>query len=576
MTTATDNSAVLTAAIEKARTGVDGLDRITRGGLPRDRTSLIIGGPGAGKTILALQSVVTGARLYGEPAIFVAFEESAPQIIANAATFGWNLPELERKQLFFLDARISPVTVKSGDFDLQGILSGLGAKAREMGAKRIVFDGLDVLLTLLDSQSAERREAWRLHEWLKASNLTGIITAKSDDRDRISGERYNFMQFMVDCVVALQHVLVDRVSLRSLRVLKYRGSGFDEGQFPLVIAEDGIDVATFDTDQITFDVSKERISTGIPRLDTMLDGGYYRGSSVIISGVPGTAKTTLASAFTDSMCRLGERVLYVSFDESSAQLVRNLQSVGIDLQQWLDDGHLRIHAIRTEARSAEEHLIELKRLINEFKPRHVVLDPVSALIKTGGYVSAVHAAFRLLDYAKCHGITVVCTSLLASSEASPEATNMEISTIADTWIHLNYKVLAGERNRTLTVVKARGIAHSNQVRELILSDNGLALADVYTEGGEVLVGTARFEKEAQNRSSQRRNQLEAELKRAQLRAVEQELAARLEALRLELEAKRTELQLFEADTVESAEATRAVRRQLNRLRNGDAPMAEDR
>jgi circadian clock protein KaiC len=567
--TSTGSEDIRQTSIQKSLTGIEGFDKITYGGLPCHRTSLIIGGPGAGKTVFALQALVNGASIYSEPAIFVAFEESADQIIHNAGTFGWNLEDLERERLFFLDARISPATVSAGQFDLQAILAGLSLKVEEMNAKRIVFDGLDVLLNLLDNEAAERREAYRLHEWLKETGLTGIITAKSDQRERLLSERYGFMQFMVDCVVGLQHKMQDRVSLRSLRVLKYRGSSFDEGEFPLVITEDGIEIATFSTEQIDFNVSTERVSTGIDRLDHMLDGGYYRGSSVIITGVPGTTKTTLAGTFADRMCRNGERVLLVSFDESGAQIVRNLKSVGIDLQQLIDDGTLRIHAIRTEARSAEEHFIELKRLIGEFGARHLVLDPVSALLKTGGQVSAMHAAFRILDYAKCRGITTICTSLVGTNETPDISTNMDISTIADTWIHLAYKVLGGERNRTLGIVKSRGTAHSNQVRELTVSRNGLDLKDVYTAGGEVLVGTARYEKEAANRSIQRRRELELQLRRAQLDAVQAELAARIEALRREMDAKQTEVALFEADAQASVLGDADFDSDVRRLRSAD-------
>lgn len=511
------------SAIEKAPTGIEGFDAITYGGLPCNASTLVIGGAGSGKTIFALQTLVNGAREHAEPAIFVAFEESAEQIMRNAGTFGWNLEELERNKLFFLDARISPATVRAGDFDLQALLSGLTDKVNEMKAKRIVFDGLDVLLSLLNDEPSERQEAYRLQEWLSKTNITGIITAKLQNNEGVIADRYGFMQYMADAVVALQQRMQDRVSLRSARVVKYRGSSFAEGEFPLVITGKGIEIATFNTDQIEFDVSTERVSTGVPRLDTMLDGGYYRGSSIIVTGVPGTTKTTLAASFAHAMCSRNEPVLYVSFDESGAQIVRNLRSVGVDLQPYINNELLTFHAIRTEARSAEEHYMELRRMLQEKEPMHMVLDPVSALIKTGGHVSAVHAAFRLLDFAKCHGRTVLCTSLTASSAEPEIATTMDISTIADTWIHLAYKILGGERNRTLSIVKSRGMPHSNQVRELILSSKGIDLTDVYSAGGEVLVGTARFEKEAEIQARERRRQLELEIKRAELRALETEL-----------------------------------------------------
>ena len=557
-------------SIPKSATGIEGFDDITYGGLPASGTTLVVGGPGAGKTIFALQTLVNGARLHHEPAIFVAFEEPAEQIIRNAATFGWDLQELMRERLFFLDARLSPATIKAGEFDLEGMLAGIGAKANELGAKRIVFDGLDVLLTLLDDPVTERREVYRLYEWMRETKLSGLITAKSQDREKLNVDRYAFMQFMVDCVVGLQHRLAERVSLRSIRVLKYRGSAFDEGEFPYVIDDDGIRISTFSTNQIDVAISNERVSTGIDRLDAMMQGGYYRGSSIIITGVPGTAKTTLCGTFANQMCKSGEKVLFVSFDEASAQIARNLKSIGLDLQKWIDEELLHVHAVRTEARSAEEHLMELRRLIREFEPRHLIIDPISALAKTGGHVSAVHASMRLLDYAKCRGITTLCTSLVSSSEITEEQTDTEISTIADTWIHLAYKVMGGERNRTLTIVKARGIGHSNQVRELILSDNGVSLTNVYTAGGEVLVGTARYEKEASVRVELRRRELEMQLRRAELQATEAELKARVEILKRELEAKRAEIELFETSQAAALESTQATEAAVHRLRGVDA------
>ena len=553
--------------IRKAPTGIPGLDAITRGGLPEARTTLILGGPGAGKTVLALEALVNAARLDHEPGIFVAFEESSRQIVANAATFGWDLPSLEREKLFFLDARVSPMTVQSGDFDITLMLAGLDAKAREMGAKRIVLDGLDVLLTLLDDPVRERQEVYRLHDWLKKSGLTAVITGKVTETDRHGADRYAFMQFMVDAVILLHHRMINRVSLRGLRVAKYRGSGFDEGEFPLVISPTGIQVATFGPAILSHEVSAERVSTGIERLDNMLGGGYHRGSSVLVSGAPGVAKTTLAASFARAACERGERALFVSFDEAAPQLVRNLQSVAIDLSPFVESGLLRILAVRSESRSAEEHFIELQQQMDRFEPRSLVLDPTSALAKTGGEIAAMHASLRILDLARARGITALSTSLVAQA-AEVESTAMEISTIADTWIHLAYAVHGGERNRTLTVVKSRGTRHSNQGRELILSDHGVTLADVYTAGGEVLVGTARWEYERAARERAERDRVEREQRR---RVAEQNVArleAEIAALRVELESQQAEMQLVGTNEATAAERSVDDREQLRRLRYG--------
>jgi circadian clock protein KaiC len=557
-------------AIEKCPTGIAGFDEITGGGLPKSRTSLILGAPGAGKTVFALECLVNGANNHREPAIFVAFEENSRQIMSNAATFGWDLPALERDKLFFLDARLSPTVVQAGDFDLTAMLAGLEAKAKEMNAKRIVFDGIDILISLLDDPAKERQELYRLQDWLHRTGLTAIITAKSYEGDRVSSERYAFMQFMVDAVVMLYHRMLDRVSLRGLRVLKYRGTGFAENEFPLVISPTGIEVSVFGQSELTYDVSTDRIPTGVPRLDTMLDGGYYRGSGILISGAPGTAKTTLSGAFVEAGCRRGESALFVSFDEAASQITRNLRSVGIDLQPHCDSGLLHMYSIRTEARSSEEHFLELRGLMKRLNPKNVVLDPISALTKTGGHVSAVHASLRLLDYARSLGITVLCTSLVASEDAFHETTSMQISTIADTWIHLAYMVRNGERNRTLTVVKSRGMGHSNQVRELILARNGITLTDVYTAGGEVLLGTARWEYEARMRDEALRIEAERQQRRRELEHQQAELDSRIEALLRERNLKRAELESFAGTTTAAGARRQSNAEEIRKLRHADA------
>jgi circadian clock protein KaiC len=465
---------------------------------------------------------------------------------------------LEENRLFFLDARLSPDIVQSGQFDLGAMLAALGSKVDEMGAKRIVFDGLDVLLTLMHDPVAERREIYRLYEWLQARELTAVITAKAAESDRVTSERYGFMQFMVDAVVSLQHRLVDRVSLRTLRVVKYRGSAFSENEFPLVITPDGIEISTFGGPELQVEVVDERVSSGVPRLDAMVGGGYHRGSAVLITGAPGTAKTTLAASFAAAACAAGEKALFVSFDEAAGQIQRNVRSVGIDLAPCLESGRLHMYSVRTESRGAEEHLIHLRRLMAELEPDVLVLDPISALGKTGGTIAATHASIRLLDAAKAAGITVLATSLSSTTDPDEEATQTQISTIADTWIHLAYVARGGERNRTITVVKSRGTRHSNQVRELVLSEAGVTLLDVYTAGGEVLVGTARWEREAEMRDLEARRRAEAEARRLEIELVEAEVNAQIATLQSRLAFKRAEL--------ESSQHAEQARRDLGRER----------
>jgi len=555
----------------KAPTGIQGFDQSTGGGLPRGRTSLIVGGPGSGKTVFALQTLVHGARRWGEPAIFVAFEENSRQIVANAASFGWDLPALERDNLFFLDARMALGTITAGRFDLAGMLASLGAKVDEMGARRIVFDSIDVLLLLLDDPVLERQEIYRVHDWLSETGLTGLVTARIGTVDPLQSERYGFMQYMADCVVLLTHRLEERVSLRTVRTVKYRGSSFVENEFPAVIGPAGIEVGIVEQFEPTYQASTERVSTGIKRLDHMLSGGYYLGSSVLVSGAPGTAKSTLCGTFVEAACQRGERALYISFDESASEIIRNLASVNIQLEPHVESGLLQICAVRTEARSADQHLLQLRTLIAEHKPRCIAIDPLSAMVKAGGDVAAMSMAERLLALTKSRGITLLLTSLLAGDSPEMEETPLAISTTADTWIHLSYVVRAGERNRALTIVKSRGTAHSNQVRELLLSDEGTTLTDVYAAGGEVLMGTLRWEKEEEERAARAEEKAHLRRKKKELALAEAKAKARIQAIQHEIEALR-----YEADRLnredEALEARRDETEQdIRRVRQGGLP-----
>jgi circadian clock protein KaiC len=523
----------------KAPTGIPGLDELTGGGLPRGRTTLLVGGSGSGKTILALEFLVHGAQEQGEPGIFVAFEERPERIIANAETFGWNLPELQRNKLFFLDAQPDPDLVQSGGFDLSGMLAALEAKVSELKAGRIVFDAVDIILALLPDAAAQRREIYRLHAWLLAHELTGIITLKADARE--TGP-FGFMQFMVDCAVILNHSVVLGVSQRNLRVQKYRGSSFDENESPFLIGKGGFEVAVTRTlGRGNAEVTNERVSSGVKRIDTMLGGGYYRGASVLITGFPGTAKTTLSGAFAEAACQRGERTMFVSFDSDSNEVIRNLGSVGIELERFVENGSLSMISARTITGSAETYLVRIKTLAKEHRARCLVVDPVSTLSKSGNELTAHSVAERLIDWSKAEGITLVCTSLLDEMASQSEAGSpLQISTLADTWIHLNYLVQAGERNRGMSIIKSRGTAHSNQVRELILSDAGITVTDTYTAGGEVLMGTMRWEKESSERHASELAATAAKLNSVRLDAEEAELEARLKSLQAELTAKQTE------------------------------------
>jgi circadian clock protein KaiC len=554
----------------KASTGIPGFDEMTGGGLPRSRITVLLGSAGAGKTVFALQTLVCGATGHHEPGIFVAFEEDSRRIMENAESFGWDLPALERDRLFFLDAYVSPTLTVAGDFDLEGILAQVAHRAGEIGATRIVFDGIDVLLSLLDGPVVRRREVYRLYEWLAERDFTALLTVKAEGPNLLADPEYQFLPFMADAVVMLQHAMRERVSVRSVRVVKYRGSGFSENEYPLTITSSGIEVATYGRTELQYPVFREKLSTGVPRLDAMLGDGCFRGSSVLITGVPGTAKTTLAGTFADRCCRGGERVMFLSFDEPAAQIVRNLSSVGLDLGRWVREGLLDLWSLRSEARSVEEHLIDIKRRIEKNGPSVMIVDPLSALAKAGGEVAAVDASLRLLDYAKSRGITALCTSLQSGNDPVMENSSLEVSTIADTWLHLAYRIRGGERNRSLTVIKSRGMAHSNQVRELVLSGDGITLSDVYSAGGEVLMGTARWEKEEEMRREAEAAERETRRRRAEMDAAAAAVRARMEQLARELKALEAEREALAADAAAQSAARRQAVDTIGVLRRGDA------
>lgn len=558
----------------KAPTGISGFDQITGGGLPRARTTLVVGGPGSGKTILSLQFLVHGVQECREPGIFVAFEETSERIVANAHSFGWKIAGAGRRKLFFVNAQPSPDLVQSGTFDLGGMLAALEAQIKQMKASRIVFDALDIVLALLPDASTRQREAYRLHDWLLAHELTAVITAKADadETSPFSQQPSGFMQFMVDCAVILHHGVASGMSQRSVRVQKYRGSSFDENEAAFLIGSRGIEVSVARPFERRADTkaSNERVSSGVARLDTMLGGGYYRAASVLITGFSGTAKTTLSGAFVEAACKRGERTLFVSFDSAAGEMIRNLASVGIRLERYAKNGRLQMVSARTITGSAENYLVRIKTMAKELGARCVVIDPVSTWSSSGGEVSAQNVAARLSDWSKAEGITLVCTRLLDEMSSQPEGgSQLQMSSIADTWIHLSYLVQAGERNRGLSIIKSRGTAHSNQVRELILSEKGVTLADTYSAGGEVLMGTLRWEKEGAERVAHEVTEVAGKLKRVKLDAEEAELQIRVKSLQVELEAKQIEKALLVLSTKSRTGELAHSRRRMRELRGAD-------
>lgn len=558
---------------EPSHTGIAGLDALTGGGLPRERVTALLGGPGAGKTLLALESLVRGARA-GEPGLFVAFEEDVADIAAHCAPFAWAQPGLSAlPDLELVDAQLPAAVLQCGSFDLNGLLAVLQGRVEALGARRIVLDGIDVLLSLLGDPLRVRREVLRLREWLRAAGLTAIVTAKA--RGGQLDPEYEFLQYLADCVVVLEHRLVEGTAIRELRVTKYRGGSHASNAVPFAITAEGIDVAAEAAGaEFRHLVSSERVSSGVPALDEMLRGGFFRGTSILLSGAPGTAKSTLAGCFAAAACARGETTIYLSFDEAGEQIVRNLSSVGLDLAPAVAAGRLVFCSRRSRAAAAISHVQRVRGLIEEHGATAVVVDPISALLHAGGLEAGEEAALQLLDLAKGRGVTILSTSLLTSAGGAEE-TPVGLSTLADTWIQLSYVPHGGERNRALTVIKSRGAGHSRQVRELILSDRGLTLADVYTAGGEVLMGTLRWEREqqvARARDDAARLAVERE-RRIALALAETE--ARIRALEQERALHEAELERLRRDEEALARERHADQAKVRRLREGAAAAGVD-
>jgi circadian clock protein KaiC len=516
--------------VPKAPTGIEGFDQITRGGLPRGSVTLVTGGSGSGKTVFGFQTLVNGASLFGEPGLFVAFEERSKKLAAHAAAFGWSMTGWE-----ILDAMPPPDLVAVGDFDLAGTLAILSAKVHAMKARRVVFDSIDVLFQLLPGVQERRRELNRLHSWLLDEELTAIITAKLDWVETakpapLEDEAMRYLPYIVDCVVALTKQYDNGFSQRRVRVVKYRGSGFVENDTPFVISPSGLQVAVTDPPTKFLPLTGEKISTGILALDEMLYGGFLRGTTTMITGNPGTAKTTLSGAFAEEAARRGEKTVYVAFDESAEEIVRNLTSVNIHLQEHIDKGILRMHSENVGFGGTEEHFHSIKKFVESHQATCLVIDPFTAFSSSGSLASTQAVASRMVRWVKSQGITLVCTSLPMAGETGFSGTILKITTVADTWIYLNF-FDGGERNRGLTILKSRGTNHSNQVRELLLSSSGISIAAPYTADGTVLMGTMRWQKELAEKEQKVFLDTEFERKTAASDVEIAELHDRLESLK---------------------------------------------
>lgn len=524
--------------LPKAPTGIQGLDEITGGGLPQGRPTLVCGGAGCGKTLLAMEFLVRGATQFNEPGVFMAFEETAKDLTQNVASLGFDLNDLVAHKKIVLDfVYIERSEIEeSGEYDLEGLFIRLGEAIDSIGAKRVVLDTVESLFSGLPNQAILRAELRRLFRWLKDKGVTAIITGERGD---VMLTRQGLEEYVSDCVIVLDHRVSEQTSSRRLRVVKYRGSTHGTNEYPFLIDEDGISVLPVTSLSLKHSVSTERVSTGIPRLDAMLGGkGYYRGSSVLVSGTAGTGKSSIAAHFADAACRRGERVIYFSFEESPCQTMRNMRSIGIDLQPWVNKGLLQFHANRPSFAGLETHLVMKHKAINEFRPQVVILDPLNSFIVGGNEIGVQSMLTRLLDFLKTNLITGLFTNL-TSGGGVLEHTEVSISSLIDTWLLLRAIDSGGERNRGLSVLKSRGMAHSNQIREFLLTDHGVELRDVYVGASGVLTGSARLTQEAQDQAQQKLRQQEIERQQLELASKHQALEANIAAMRAEFEVQKT-------------------------------------
>jgi circadian clock protein KaiC len=530
---ANGHSGTLLAELPKALTGISGLDEVTGGGLPRGRPTLVCGPAGCGKTLLAMEFLVRGITQYDEPGVFVAFEESTEDLIINVGSLGFDLAEFEAEHKLVLDHFnvADGVIEETGEWNLDGLFMRLGFAIDSIGAKRIVIDTIENLFSAFSNTAILRAELRRLFGWLKERGVTAVITGERGDGTLT---RHGIEEYVSDCVIVLDHRVTAQTSTRRLRILKYRGSLHGTNEYPFLIGETGVSVLPITSLGLRHVVSEERISTGVVRLDSMLgDGGFYKGSTVLVNGTAGTGKSTLAAAFVDAACARGERALYFAFEESEAEICRNMASVGLDLTQWLDAGLLQFRCFRPSLLGLEAHLFAMQKHVGEFEPAVVVMDPVSDLLGIGSGADVSAMLTRQVDFLKSKGVTALFTSLTSDSEGAWG--DQQVASLVDTWLLVKTMEGNGEHNRVLYVLKSRGMAHSNQIREFLLTNQGIELADVYVGPQGVLTGSARQAQEAQERSEGTARLEDLEQRRVNLERRREAVEAQTAALWREFE-----------------------------------------
>ncbi len=554
--------------LPKCPTGIQGLDEITDGGLPRGRPTLICGAAGCGKTLFGMEFLVRGITEYGEPGVFIAFEENTAELMQNVTSLGWDLQQFIAADQLEMDCLyINPSEIQeTGDYDLEGLFIRLGRAIDRIQAKRIVLDTVEVLFAGLSNAMIVRAELQRLFRWLKQKGVTAIVTG---ERGEQSLTRQGLEEYVSDCVIRLDQRIHEELSTRRLQIIKYRGAQHSSNEHPFLIDKNGISILPLSSIGLNHQVSEERISTGVPRLDTMLGGqGYFRGSSILITGIAGTGKSTIAAHFAAATCQRGERCLYFAFEESPQQILRNMRSVNLDLSTYQQDGLLHIQALRPTVYGLELHLVEIHRWLQRFQPSTIIFDPISNLVLSGTLLQTRSFFIRLVDYLKSQQITVLMTNLVTGGTPL-EHTEIGISSLMDTWLDVRAVEGNGERNRLLQVIKSRGMAHSNQVREFRLTNTGIELFDVYLGQNQVLTGAARIAQETIDQQARLQRQRQRVRQQRELENQQKLVRDQIAALQMQLEASNTELaHLLQEESLYEADRTQ-TEQIMARLRQAD-------
>lgn len=549
--------------LPKAQTGIEGFDDITKGGLPKGRPTLIVGGPGSGKTLFAMEFLVNGATKFNEPGVFFSFEETEGELAQNVASLGFDVKGLEAKNMLSIDyvkVEASEI-IETGEYDLEGLFVRLGYAIDSIGAKRVVLDTIESIFSSFGNTLILRSELRRLFRFLKDKGVTAVITGEKGDGVLT---RNGLEEYVSDAVIVLDNRIIGNIATRRMRIIKYRGSAHGSNEYPFLIDEHGFSVLPISSLGLTAKVNNERISSGIPDLDAMLDGrGYFKGSTVLVTGQAGTGKTSFAAAFVKTACENGKKALFVTFEESPSQIIRNMRSIGIDLEPFLKDGSLRIHADRPTSYGLEMHLVTIHKMVNEFKPEVVVLDPISSLMAIGDDVEVRSTLVRMVDYVKMNGVTSVFTDLKHSER--PEQSSM-ISSLVDTWILLEVVEANGESNRVMRLVKSRGMAHSNQIREFHITTDGIDLIPPYVGPAGVFTGSARYAQEMLEKAEEATRAEEIERLKSNLEQQRKVLDAQMEAIHAEFENRKADLERKISEESRRKEALEISRRHLKSLR----------